>query len=31
MKTATDIRAGMDVSNSTGQDTGYRVVGAGGN
>jgi hypothetical protein len=26
MQTTTDIRAGMDVSNSTGEDTEYRVA-----
>lgn len=29
MITKTNTRAGMDVSNSTGENTGYRVVGGG--
>ena len=29
MKSTTGICAGMDVSNSTGESTGYRVVGGG--
>jgi hypothetical protein len=31
MKNATSIRAGMEVSNSTGQNTNVRVTGTGGN
>jgi hypothetical protein len=30
MSAKTSIRAGMDVSNSTGDSTGYRVLGSGG-
>jgi hypothetical protein len=30
MKTQTSTRAGMDVSNSTGQNTDYRVASGGG-
>jgi hypothetical protein len=29
MNATTSIRAGMDVSNSTGESTGYRVLGSG--
>ena len=29
MSTATKVRAGMDVSNSTGESTGYKVMGSG--
>ena len=30
MNTTTSLRAGMDVSNSTGENVGYRVLGSGG-
>ncbi len=30
MQTTTSIRAGMEVSNGTGQNTDYRVSGTGG-
>ena len=29
MRTTTSLRAGMDISNSTGESTGYRVMGSG--
>ena len=30
MKTTTAVKAAMDISNSTGDSTGYRVMGSGG-
>jgi hypothetical protein len=30
MNTKTSIRAGMDVSNTVGSDTDYKVTGSGG-
>ena len=30
MNTTTSIRAGMDVSNTTGSDSDYKVTGGGG-